>query len=50
MNLARGSPARATALVLVAACLFGTTGTALARFEPDAPPNGVSALRLRSAR
>ncbi len=46
MNLARGSPARATALVLVAACLFGTTGTALARVEPDAPPNGVSALRL----
>lgn len=32
--------------MLVAACLFGTTGTALAKLEPDAAPNGVSAVRL----
>ena len=46
MNPTRDAPERATGLVLVAAFLFGTTGTALGRFEPDASPNGVSALRL----
>src|SRR3954454_20160207 len=46
MNRSRDTAVRATALVVAAACLFGTTGTALGRFEPDASPNGVSALRL----
>lgn len=46
MNPPRESTGSATTQVLVAACLFGTTGTALARFEPDAPANAVSALRL----
>ena len=46
MNRSRDTPVQATLLVLVAACLFGTTGTALARVAPDAEPNGVSALRL----
>src|SRR4051794_30489256 len=46
MNRSRDAAVRATTMVVVAACLFGTTGTALGRFAPDAAPNGVSALRL----
>src|SRR6478609_9660241 len=43
---ARSTTGRAIALVIVASCLFGTTGTALGRVEPDAAANGVSAVRL----
>lgn len=41
-----GERQRSSLAVVLAALLFGTTGTALQRFEPGAAANGVSALRL----